>query len=337
MESDRRGMYITQSQEKILMTSWLILDTPFLCYRGYYAIPGLSHDGKATSVAFAVLRDVVELQELFSTKNIIFTFDYGEPKRLSLYPSYKQNRNKKVEDISTLDFSETFTLAIKNYSQKIVDTISEEIQIKFAIKEQIDLLREKYLYELGFRNILFEDGFEADDIIASLCQTITENSDDKCIIVSSDKDLYQLLKQDRVSMYDPRNKKSTTEDSFKKEWGIDPSWWWRAKAIAGCHTDGIAGVPKVGEKTACKYIAAKLKSSTKAYKTIENSSSLILDNEKLVKLPFPGTPKYSLRKDEVGITKWRDLTKKLGMTSLVSRYPLSAIGGSSKRIDRFDI
>lgn len=263
-------------------------------------MPSFSHDGKATTVVFGTMRDICELQELHSTTNIVFAFDHGIPKRLSLYPNYKSNRIGKVVS-------------------------EEDKQIKSAIKEQIDLLRTDYLPSLGFSNVLFENGYEADDIIASLCHTIPKNKDSTCIIVSTDKDLYQLLRQDAVSMYDPRNKRSTTEDSFKKEWKISPNWWWRAKSIAGCNTDGIDGVSGVAEKTACKYLAGKLSITSKAYANISNNEKLILDNEKLVKLPFPGTPEFTLKKDEVTIKKWNELTTKLGMRSLLNHCPLSCL------------
>lgn len=289
------------------MNKYLLIDTHYLAYRAFYALPGLSHDGKATSVSFGVLRDIIELEELHSTKNIIFTFDYGISKRLEIYPQYKENRNNP------------------NKSE-------EDVQIKSAIREQIDLLRTEYLPQLGFNNIFFEYGYEADDIIASLCKTITQKLDNTCIIISTDKDLYQLLRQNSVSMYDPRNKKPTTEQSFTKEWGIQPSDWITVKSISGCKTDNIQGLDRVGEKTVCKYLNNKLKSTTKAYKNIYNNRLSIEDkNSKLVKLPFPGTPQYKIKPDDVTIKKWKDLTTELGMSSLVNSYPLSALGNVEQK------
>lgn len=70
------------------------------------------------------------------------------------------------------------------------------------------------------------------------------------------------------------------------------------KAIAGCKTDEVPGVERVGEVTAIKFIKGELKDSTKAYLNIINSYPIIERNTRLVVLPFLGTPTFKIRVNE---------------------------------------
>ena len=149
----------------------------------------------------------------------------------------------------------------------------------------------KVLPKLGFKNNFIQTGMEADDLIAA----ITQNYDVELVIISADQDLYQLLTP-TVSMYSSKGKKLTTDKSFTKEYGIKPDKWARVKQIAGCSTDNVKGIEKVGEKTAIKYIKDELGKKTKAYNNIVQGDAIIERNEALVKLPFKGTkiPKIRL-------------------------------------------
>ncbi len=97
--------------------------------------------------------------------------------------------------------------------------------------------------------------YEADDIIGTVAKISESDDDFSSVIVSSDKDLLQLisneteiklLKQTGFIRYD--------EESFKKEWGIDPIRIIDLKALMGDPSDNIPGVKGIGEKTALKLL-----------------------------------------------------------------------------------
>jgi hypothetical protein len=159
---------------------------------------------------------------MHNTKQIAFCFDHGKPKRARLYPAYKANR--KPESI-------------------------EDKEHRSERNRQINLLRNEYLPAIGFKNVFWQEGYEADDLIASIVRSNARLTD--IAILSSDKDLYQLLSP-RVFMWN-RGKKTTLQ-SFYQEWGIKPDRWAEVKAMAGCTSDNIEGIDGVGEKTAIKFL-----------------------------------------------------------------------------------
>jgi DNA polymerase-1 len=105
-------------------------------------------------------------------------------------------------------------------------------------------------------------GFEADDIIASLCRRLANQGLD-VVIVSGDKDFYQLL-SDKVSMFDPSAKKKSamTAEDFRLEYGLEPEAFLEMQGLMGDASDNIPGIPKIGIVTAKKLI--------QDYGTIEN-------------------------------------------------------------------
>lgn len=134
------------------------------------------------------------------------------------------------------------------------------------------------LQQLGFAVLKYE-GFEADDIIAKLCQ---QYKDDKKVIVSTDEDLFQLLDATTI-IYKNRKLPLITEQSFRQGYGIDPKDWVVVKSLMGCASDNIPGIPGIGEKTAIACIREE--TVDKDAKIIAHHK-MVLMNVKLVKLPF---------------------------------------------------
>lgn len=97
-----------------------------------------------------------------------------------------------------------------------------------------------------------EEGFEGDDIIASLVSMCLEKGYG-ATIASSDHDMYALLRQN-VFVYDALKKIIITEDDFKKEFGINPDQWRYVKALMGDTSDNVDGVKGIGETNALKLI-----------------------------------------------------------------------------------
>jgi 5'-3' exonuclease len=122
-------------------------------------------------------------------------------------------------------------------------------------------------------------------------------------------------------MYNPGKKKAVTLQSFSKETGLEPWEWAKVKAIGGCKTDEVPGIPGVGEKTAIKYILGKLKPDSAAYKAIKANKEIITRNRKLVELPFEGTQVFELRTDTISDEGWKEVCDALGMSSIRGRAP----------------
>ena len=270
---------------------WLLLDVSYLAYRAYYAIGGkLSHNDIGTSVIYGILKELFSLQEIFHTKRVAWCFDHGKPKRCALLPQYKGTRHENKTD--------------------------EEKEIVNEIRNQIERMRVDYLPSLGFRNVLFEKGFEADDIIAALIKLRPARS---FVIVSNDQDLYQLLREG-VVIWKPTAKEVYTEDHLAEEYGIQPLDWIDVKAYAGCDSDNVPGIDGVANKTAAKWLRGEI-TKGKIFDKFKANDALLKANRKLVTLPFPGISDIRLKKDNTSADKWLALIDRLGMNSLASYIP----------------
>jgi DNA polymerase-1 len=269
----------------------LLIDAPNLCYRAFYTTGGLRHDGVATGVVYGLLRDVGILRGQFKPDRIAFCFDEGRNKREQLLPSYKKSRREKVRT-------------------------EDEARAYLELQEQIQQLKTDYLSGLGYSNVFYTDGYEADDVIATICQSsIVKLRDDQVVIVSSDTDLYQLLSPN-VRQYDPRTKLVWDEEYFRRTYGIVPVDWAHVKAISGCSSDEVPGIPGIGTKTALKHLRNELGPMSAARLKIKAGWTLWRNNLKLVQLPFDFKQSYVLQDDNVTIDKWRKLADRLGFRSL---------------------
>lgn len=270
---------------------WLLVDCNYLCYRAYFSIPKLSHEDIPTSVVFGFLREILQLQQMFSTTRIAFCFDYGRPLRKRIYPDYKANRSE--------------------------NKTAEEIADRQSVREQATALRKTYLPMIGYQNILFQKGYEADDMIATAIDVIPRPRE--IIIVSSDEDLFQLLSP-RVTAWLPGRKVRMTEELMREEYKCGPGSWADVKAIAGCSSDNVQGIYGVGPKTAAEFICGRLKKGKK-YDAIVHGSDVWKRNIELVRLPFEGVDKFDLVRDEIDPKGWAKLIKMLGMKSIEKFIP----------------
>lgn len=270
--------------------TWLVVDVSNAAHRAFHTTGSLSHEGDATGVLFGVFRDLIHYQNIIPHDGAVFAFDSNKSLRKNFCVTYKANK-----------------------------VISEDPEALYALGElrsQIRDLREEYLPRIGYRNIFRAEGYEADDIIASICDGLSEG--DKAVIVSSDHDLYQLL-SDRVRIWLPTKKTFYTETDLLNEFGIVPNQWPMVKAIAGCSSDNVIGVRGVAEKTASKFLRGELKKNTKAYEAILKSHDQMNRNITLVKLPYKNCPLFLLRSDETNSKAWEEVLLSLGMEVLATR------------------
>jgi len=267
--------------------TWIVLDVSCLAYRAFHTTGGLEYAGQGTGVLYGLFRDVIALQDRFGSPYLAFCFDAGKPVRSVIYPEYKQRRHH--------------------------DQDSEDKQRRIVMRKQLLQLREGLLGEIGFRNVFFQEAYEADDMMAAVVEAL--GPEDRAILVTADQDMWQLLARN-VRVFNPVKKELITAKKFTETWGICPSQWVDVKAIAGCSSDNIAGIVGVGEKTAVKYLSGTLKTSTKAYEAITNGSAIWERNLKLVRLPYKGTKKVELQEDQVTEANWRSVLKRFGIKSI---------------------
>jgi len=270
---------------------YLILDSNYLAHRAKYVFGNLSDKGSATGVVYGFLKDLLILRDKFQTNHFVFCWDHPTySERKEMLPTYKQHRDKNLET-------------------------KEEREFELEFQRQVVALQDTYLQLIGFHNIFMQLGYEADDIIAMICKNLDPDTENG-IIVTADQDLYQLICVN-VTWYNPKTKEHLNVHSFKKKYGIKPKQWVKVKAIAGCHSDNVPGIPGVGEKTAIKYLRGELNISYKTYQAIKNHwQDIVLRNRRLVELPFPGTISRSLKADKVTQEGWNKVTKALGMKSI---------------------
>ncbi|MEO1136585.1 MAG: DNA polymerase I, partial [Pseudomonadota bacterium] len=97
-----------------------------------------------------------------------------------------------------------------------------------------------------------QEGYEADDLIATYAAEV-EAAGGEVVIISSDKDLMQLV-SDKVSMFDTMKNKKIGPDEVVEKFGMGPEHVVDIQALAGDSTDNVPGVPGIGVKTAAQLI-----------------------------------------------------------------------------------
>ncbi len=110
----------------------------------------------------------------------------------------------------------------------------------------------KLIKALGVR-IVEKEGFEADDVIASLSKDAIKHKM-QVVVVSSDKDLYQLLTDKEVSVYNYREEKFYQNKEFIKKYGFEPAYMIDYLSLAGDACDNIPGAKGIGKVTAAKLV-----------------------------------------------------------------------------------
>lgn len=279
------------------MKTMLVIDANNLAWKSFYAIKDLQQDDLSVGVLYGFLRDVLLLRERLMADTIVFCFDYGMPIRKQIYPQYKAGRGSNTKRL----FGE------KEYER-----------IKSEANRQIDLLRVDILKRMAFKNVFWQEGYEADDLIAYVVKNA--DKDTKKIIVSNDKDMYQLLGKNTV-IFNHSSKQFYDEQLFMDEWGIHPVNWADAKAFAGekgTSRDNIEGIDGVGEKTAIKWMKGELQEKSKSYAKINEDRGKTYDrNILLTRLPYPGAQTPKIIPGDAMPDNWNAVVESMQMDTLV--------------------
>lgn len=241
---------------------YLAIDVPNLMCRLFYGAHGAGSWMDRVGAALVGLpANLARLAERFPGSHPAFLFDAPPYKRAGVFADYKSGRETEADD--------------------------EKGEAKVSLKRATTRLGREVLNAIGYTNVFARAGYEADD----LCWAVRDGlkPGDRCILVSGDRDLYQLLDH-RCAVYDPQRDRFVTANTFRKEFGIEPPQWVDVKALAGCDTDGVPGCPGVAELTALKYVRNEIPAHHAKRDTIAQFvfSGAHDENRKLVELPFPG-------------------------------------------------
>ena len=271
-----------------MANKWIVLDCSYLCHRARHTTGFLNFDGTPTGVIYGFLRFLRDYKYKTVDAEYVFCFDSRKSKRQQVFAGYKQHRKQVLSQ--------------------------QEQKIERDFHHQLNRLRLRYLPDMGFKNVFLQSGYEADDIIASICKHRKQS--DIILIVSSDKDLYQLLRSN-VHMHDPYKDKIMTPAVLRQEFLIGPDEWWKMLAIAGCSSDSVPGIKGIGQHTAIRILNDNYPKDSVLYARYEESQEIIDRNLKLVKLPFPGVKYNRPQKNNFNRMAFRRIVKSLGMKSLM--------------------
>ncbi len=202
----------------------LLIDGHSVAYRAFYALPVENFStttGQPTNAVFGFTSMLINVLRDERPTHVAVAFDVSRRTfRTETFPEYKANRAASP--------------------------------VEFA--GQVDLIKE-VVTALGIP-ALSVDGFEADDIIATLTRESGER-DWTVDIVTGDRDAFQLV-SDRVTVLYPKKGVSDlarmTPAAVEEKYGLTPEQYPDYAALRGDPSDNLPGIPGVGEKTAAKWI-----------------------------------------------------------------------------------
>lgn len=252
----------------------MLLDGNSLAFRAFYALPAenfKTQGGLTTNAVYGFTAMLINLLRDEQPSHIAAAFDVSRQTfRKEKYPEYKEGRSATPDEF----------------------------------RGQIDITKE-VLNALGI-TVLAEQGFEADDIIATLA-TQAQEAGYRVLVVTGDRDSLQLVSDDVTVLYPIKGVSELTRftpEAVQAKYGLTPSQYPDFAALRGDPSDNLPGIPGVGEKTATKWIVehgslqglvdnvdkvkGKVGDALRA-----NLSSVVLNREltELVKnVPLPHTP-----------------------------------------------
>jgi DNA polymerase-1 len=196
-----------------------VIDGSSYLYRAFHAMPPLTtSSGIPTGAVKGVTNMLLNLKKDSEGSPIIVVFDAkGKNFRNEIYADYKANRPPMPTEL--------------------IDQLKPVKEICKAI---------------GFPLIEI-NGVEADDVIATISK-VAKNNGYKTVISSLDKDLMQLVSDPDVKMMNTMTHQIFDEQKVEEKFGVKPDQIRDLLALVGDSSDNIPGIPKVGQKTAAKWL-----------------------------------------------------------------------------------
>ena len=213
------------------MKKIVLVDGNNLIFRSYFATAYTGNvmknsKGFPTNALYGFINMINKIIEEEKPEYMAVAFDIGKNFRKQKYDFYKEGRNKTP--------------------QELID--------------QMPVARD-ILKAMGIKYFELEP-YEADDIIGTISKMTEEDPDAYTLIVSSDKDLLQLVSDEtEMKLLKQKDFIRYNRESFKKDYGIEPIRIIDLKGLSGDPSDNIPGVAGVGDKTALKLL--------QEYKTVE--------------------------------------------------------------------
>lgn len=286
-----------------------LVDASGFIFRAFYALPMLNRkDGTPVNAVYGFVNMLVKLRSEFHAADIAVIFDAKrENFRYDIYPEYKANRG------------ETPTELIPQFA---------------LIKEAT----QAYGYP-----VIELEGYEADDLIASY-EKAALAAGREVVIVSSDKDLLQLIKPG-VRMLDPIRYELMGAEAALNKFGVPPHQVVDVQALAGDSTDNVPGVPGIGVKTAAQLIlefgdletllarAGEIKQNKRRESLIEFADQARI-SKRLVELahdaPLP-VSMQDIKPPPFDETRWFAFLSEQGFTSLLNKMKAGNIGHTAPK------
>jgi len=286
------------ADNKPLKNLWLVDGSGYL-FRAYHALPPMNRpDGTPVNAVYGFCRmlaaDILDKPEVDHVAMILDAS--GTTFRNEIYDKYKAHRPPPPEDLIP----------------------------------QFPLIREA---AKAFNVTVCElEGYEADDLIATYAKMALE-AGGTCTIVSSDKDLMQLIRPG-VEMMDPIKKIKLGPEAVMEKFGVTPDKVIDVQALAGDSTDNVPGVPGIGVKTAAQLLAEYGDLETllarageikqpKRREALQTNAELARISKKLVTLrddvPAPADPdSFDKRKPDPNVLlPWLE---RQGFKTLIAKY-----------------
>ena len=206
------------------MEKVVLVDGNNLLFRSYYATAYTGNimrnrDGFPTNGLYGFVNMINKIVAEENPKYMMVAFDIGKTFRHEKYKDYKGGRRETPEDL----------------------------KVQFPIAKKI-------LTAMGIKYLECE-GYEADDIIGTISSWCDKDPEYEALIVSSDKDLLQLISDETVvKLLKPKDYIMMDKATFIQTYGFEPIKMIDLKALMGDASDNIPGVKGIGEKTAIKLL-----------------------------------------------------------------------------------
>jgi 5'-3' exonuclease len=212
----------------------MLLDTASLYFRAYHGVPDSvrAPDGTPVNAVRGLIDFIARLVQDHRPDDLVACWDndWRPQWRVDLIPSYKAHRVAAEHDQGPDE-------------EEVPDTLTPQIPVIEAVLAAVGIAR------------VGADGYEADDIIGTLTARATGPVD----IVTGDRDLFQLVDdaRERRVLYPLKGVGTlqTTDEAWLRErYGVDGPGYVDLALLRGDPSDGLPGVPGIGEKTAAKLL-----------------------------------------------------------------------------------
>lgn len=251
-----------------MSTHLLLIDFNNLYFRGLHALPEFNYGPTYTTGLYGFLTQLAKHVNDFEPNFILLCNDHPPYLRKAFFPDYKSMRVREKDDKMTKVIQEGRNLC------------NEFISLTGLPTWRVP-------------------GYEADDLMALICETYS-NLRTKIRIISNDSDLYQLFRYPNIEIV---GKKKYTRTDFNNDYpNLSPLDWPKYTALVGSHND-VPGVRGIGKVT-----AKKILSNNDSWKKIyEEHKDLLNRNIHLSTLPLngEGPPPPSLKYME-GMSKYNE-------------------------------